>query len=378
MTPAAPQDLPDAARADPWASRANVHTLALLALTLLALYVCVRMATPFLSALAWALALAVLALPLQRWLEARLRSRNVAAALSVLAAAIVVVVPVILVGASLVEQAVGGLRDLQAQLQSGEWRRLVAAHPRLGVLADWVEKQVDLPGTVTAAAGALTELAGQVVKGSVRQLVELLLTFYLLFYFLRDRARILQATTFLSPLSTLQMNRLYRHVGDTLHATMYGTLVVALVQGTLGGIMFWLLGLPAPLLWGVVMGLLAVVPVLGAFLVWVPAALLLLLGGHPWQALILAVWGAVVVGGIDNVLYPILVGNRLRMHTLLVFMSLVGGIFVFGAAGLVLGPVVLTATTVLLEAWRYPAPRPRPDSGAAPVAPLSDSPPPGG
>ena len=377
MPPEVPRDLPDASRADPWASRANLHTLALLALTLLALYVCLRMATPFLSSLAWALALAVLALPLQRWLEAHLRSRNVASALSVLAAAIVVVVPVILVGASLVEQAVGALRDLQAQLQSGEWRRLVAVHPRLGEFAGWVEKQVDLPGTVTAAAGALTELAGSVVKRSVRQLVELLLTFYLLFYFLRDRVRILQASTFLSPLSTLQMKRLYRHVGDTLHATMYGTVVVALVQGTLGGLMFWLLDLPAPLLWGVVMGLLAVVPVLGAFLVWVPAALLLLLAGHPWQALILAAWGAVVVGGIDNVLYPILVGNRLRLHTLLVFMSLVGGIFVFGAAGLVLGPVVLTATIVLLEAWRYPAPRPR--SEPHPVGePLSDTPRPAG
>jgi predicted PurR-regulated permease PerM len=371
-----PQDLPDASRTDPWASRANVHTLALLALTLIALYVCVRMATPFLSALAWALALAVLALPLQQRLEVRLRSRNLAAALSVLAAAIVLVGPTIMIGASLVEQAVAGLTELQAQLQSGQWRRLAEEHPRLARLADWIEREADLPGTVTAAAGMVTELAGNIVKGSVRQVVELLLTFYLLFYFLRDRSRILQAATFLSPLSTLQMTRLYRHVGDTLHATMYGTLVVALVQGTLGGLIFWALGLPAPLLWGVVMGLLAVVPVLGAFLVWIPAALFLLLGGHPWQALILTVWGAVVIGGIDNVLYPILVGNRLRMHTLLVFMSIVGGIFVFGAAGLVLGPVVLTATTVLLEAWRYPAARARP-AAAAPAA-VSGSPPPAG
>lgn len=367
---------PPSEPAGSWGSRANVHTLALLALTLLALYVCLRMAQPFLSALAWALALAVLAMPLLRWLEARMRSRNLAAAMAVLAAAIVVVAPAIFVAASLVEQAVVAAREIQAQVQSGEWRALIATHPRMAAAADWVATRVDLQATVTAAAGTFTDLAGSIVKGSVRQLVELLLTFYLLFYFLRDRARILEAATFLSPLSTLQMARLYRHVGDTLHATMYGTLAVALVQGTLGGLMFWALGLPAPLLWGVVMGLFALVPVLGAFLVWLPAALFLLLSGHPLQALILTAWGAVVIGGIDNVLYPVLVGNRLRLHTLLVFMSIVGGLFVFGAAGLVLGPVVLTATRVLLEAWRYPAPRSR--AAAQPTADVIDSPRPAG
>ena len=152
------------------------------------------------------------------------------------------------------------------------------------------------------------------------------------------------------------MDRLFSRVGDTVHATIYGTLVVAAVQGTLGGLMFWWLDLPAPLLWGLVMGVLAIVPVLGAFVVWIPAAVFLALDGSWGKALILALWGGVLVGGIDNVIYPILVGNRLRLHTIPAFMAIVGGLIVFGPSGLILGPMTLTVTVLLLEIWRSRSP----------------------
>ena len=115
--------------------------------------------------------------------------------------------------------------------------------------------------------------------------------------------------------------------------------------------MFWWLDLPEPLLWGIVMGLLAVIPVLGAFVIWVPAALFLLLAGSAEKAMLLTLWGAIVVGGIDNLLYPMLVGKRLRMHTVIAFISIVGGLIVFGPAGLILGPVAYTVTRHLLEFW---------------------------
>ncbi len=152
------------------------------------------------------------------------------------------------------------------------------------------------------------------------------------------------------------MTKVFSHVADTIHATIYGTLAAAAVQGTLGGLMFWWLGLPAPVLWGLVMGVMAVVPVLGAFVVWIPAALFLALDGSWGKALILSVWGGVIVGGIDNVMYPILVGNRLKLHTIPAFMAIVGGLIVFGSSGLILGPVTLTVTLLLLEVWRTPNP----------------------
>ena len=147
------------------------------------------------------------------------------------------------------------------------------------------------------------------------------------------------------------MDGLFGRVGDTIYATIYGTLAVSAAQGLLGGLMFWWLGLPAPLLWGTVMALLAVVPVMGAFVVWIPAACYLAMEGSLGKALILTIWGAAVVGTIDNLLRPLLVGSRLKLHTILAFMSVVGGLIVFGVSGLVLGPVALTITMELLEIW---------------------------
>jgi len=186
----------------------------------------------------------------------------------------------------------------------------------------------------------------------VVQMIGFCLIFYLLFYFLRDRRAALRSLRSLSPFTEAEMDRLFGRVGDTIHATICGTLAVSSAQGLLGGLMFWWLGLPTPLLWGVVMASLAVVPVVGAYVVWIPAALFLTLEGSWGKALILSLWGMLVVGTIDNLLRPILVGNRLKIHTLLAFISVVGGLILFGPSGLVLGPVTLAVTLSLLEIWR--------------------------
>jgi predicted PurR-regulated permease PerM len=309
------------------------------------------MAAPFLPAVAWALALAVLFTPLQRCLESKLKRTTLAAVLSVLVIGLIVVVPATFVGHRLVLQAAKGAELIETNVKSGEWRRALAAQPRLAPIAEKIEQQIDLPGTVKALVTWLSTTAGSIVKGSLVQVIGVCLTFYLLFFFLRDRRAALQSIRSLSPLSEAEMDRLFGRVRDTIFATVYGTLAVSSVQGLLGGLMFWWLGVSAPLLWGVMMALLAVVPMLGAFVIWIPAALLLALQGSWGKALILTLWGIIVVGTIDNLLRPILVGNRLKLHTVLAFISVVGGLMLFGSAGLILGPVALTITTVLLEIW---------------------------
>lgn len=211
---------------------------------------------------------------------------------------------------------------------------------------------MNVPNLIGSAASWLTNASASLVRGSIAQAIAFLLTFYFLFYFLRDRRVALASLLNLSPLSKDELAEVASRVADTIYATFYGTIVCAAVQGTLGGLMFWWLGLPAPLLWGVIMGLLAIIPVFGAFVVWIPAAAFLALDGHWRQALVLVGWGSVVIGGIDNVLYPILVGNRLRLHTVPAFVSVVGGLIVFGASGVILGPLVVTTTLTLLGVWR--------------------------
>lgn len=332
-------------------SATHVRTLVLLVFTGLGLYLCWRLAAPFLPALAWALAFAVLFASWQRWLEAKLRHPNLAAAAAVFVIALIVVVPATLVGQKLVMQAAKGAELIDERFAAGEWRTLFTRQPRLQALAEQVEKQLDLPDTVRSVTAWLSATAGSIVRGSVVQIVGVCLTFYLLFFFLRDRHLALDSMRALSPLTPAQTDRLFTRVEDTIFATVYGTLAVASVQGLLGGLMFWWLGLPAPLLWGVVMAALAVVPVLGAFVVWIPAAIFLGLEGRWIAALVLTGWGVFVVGTVDNLLRPVLVGNRLKLHTVLAFLSIVGGLLVFGAAGLILGPVVLTITRELLSAW---------------------------
>lgn len=336
----------------------SLRPLLLVSATALGIYLCYRLALPFVPALAWALALAVLFVPLQRRLEAKLKRPSLAAAIAVVLIGLIVVVPATFVGQQLVQQTAKGAETIEAKVTSGEWRRALEKQPRLAPLADWIERRVDLPGTAKTFAAWLSGLAANFVKGSVFQLLGFCLTFYLLFFFLRDRRPVLQSIRALAPLSEAEMDTLCERINDTIHATIYGELAVSAVQGLLGGLIFWWLGLSAPLLWGVVMALMAVVPVLGAFLVWIPAALFLAVEGSWGKALILTLWGMLVVGSIDNLLRPILVGKRLRLHTVLAFISVVGGLVLFGSAGLILGPVTLTVTTVLLDVWRQRAVQP--------------------
>jgi predicted PurR-regulated permease PerM len=322
-----------------------------MAVTVAGIYICYLLAAPFIPVFIGALALAILFAPLYRRLEKKIKHPNLTATICVLVAALIVIVPAIFVAQRISGEAVNGAGTIKTLIESGEWHRVLDAHPRIAPIGHWIEQRFDLPEMINNAASWLTSTAASIVHGSVLQLIGVVLTFYMFFYFLRDRIEILDTLRSLSPLSGTDMSRMFEGVSDTVHATVYGTFAVSLVQGTLGGLMFWWLGLPAPLLWGLVMALLAVIPVLGAFIIWIPAAIFLFLGGSEGKALLLTLWGAIVVGGIDNLLYPMLVGSRLKMHTVIAFVSIVGGLIVFGPSGLILGPVMFTVTRILLETW---------------------------
>ncbi|WEX73907.1 AI-2E family transporter [Sinorhizobium numidicum] len=328
------------------------RSFVLLAAIVAGIVVCYLLAVPFLPALAWALVLAVMFHPLHQQIEKRVRYPEIVAAITVASAVFVVAVPVLFIAERLVGEAAKGARSVEEMLRSGSWAETLAAHPRIAPIVNWIETQLDVAGIAGNAATWLTNVSASFVRGSVAQVIDLVLTFYFLFYFLRDGRQALDTIKGFSPLTSVEMNRLFGRVSDTVQAIVFGTVAVAVIQGTLGGLIFWFLGMPTPLLWGLIMGLLAIVPVLGAFVIWIPAALSLALSGEWGRALILIVWGAGVVATVDNLLYPILVGNRLKLHSLAAFMSMIGGIVVFGPAGLVIGPVAFTVTLLLLEIWR--------------------------
>ena len=335
----------------------------------LGFYVCYRLVAPFLGPLAWAVALTILLLPVHRWLDTKLHHPGVAAAVTVTVAALLIVAPTAYVSQRIVTESIEGAELIRRKIDSGALGNIVAAHPRLAPIANFIETKLDVPGAVQAASRWLTGNMAAFVKGSLIEAVRIVLTFYFLFYFLRDHRQAIAAIKSLALMRGANMDQLFKQISDTIHATIYGTVVVGALQGALGGFMFWILGLPAPLFWGFVMGLLALVPVLGAFVVWIPAAISLALDGNWEKAVGLTLWGAIVVGGIDNWLYPILVGRRMNLHTVLAFIATIGGLILFGPSGLILGPVALTITLFLLRTST--APSRLVDAQATPQTPIS-------
>jgi predicted PurR-regulated permease PerM len=347
------KDQPENGRDFQLGPRARLRAFVLLAFTIAGIYLCFRLLLPFLPALIWALTLAILFGPAHRWVEAKLNNANLAAAISVLLVGLIVVLPFLLVSGRVIEAAAGGAATVRDKVASGEWRLLIESNELLAPFGRWIA-ELDFQSALENVTSWATAMSAAFVSVSVWGVITILVTFYLLFYFLRDRQTAQNWLREISPLSKSEMDRLFGRVVDTVEATVYGTVVVAAVQGTLGGLIFWWLDLPMPVFWGLVMGLLALVPVLGAFVVWVPAAASLALSGDWGKALILTAWGTIVVGGIDNLLYPILVKAQLRMHTIPTFISIVGGLVLFGTSGLLLGPLIVTVTIFLLEIWRVP------------------------
>ena len=326
-----------------------MRILLIFAATAFGFYLCYRLALPFMSSLTAALVLSIMLLPMHRKLERRARHANLAASISVGVAAIVIVVPLAFMAQLLLREAASGALYLSDLLQTTEWRQAIEAYPRIASVVTWLEEQFDLAGVFGGFAAWLSSVSASLLRGSIGQVLNLVLTFYLLFYFLRDRRSAIGTLRQLSPLDEAETEMVFRRFADTVHATIFGTVVIAALQGTLGGLMFWWLGLPTPVFWGATMGLLAIVPVLGAFVVWVPAAIFLALEGDWGKALLLSAWGGVIIATIDNLLFPVLVGSRLKLHTVVALIGTIGGIVLFGATGLILGPATIALTLMLVE-----------------------------
>jgi predicted PurR-regulated permease PerM len=319
--------------------------ISLVVLTTLAFFGLIR---SFLMPMFWAVVLAVLFQPVQSWWLDRTRGRgSLAAVLTLLTVAVVAMLPVALLGVALSREALllyeriaTGEIDLGAVVRRA--RELVPVVTdgleALGVELDRLQdglSSMAVVGSAWVAQQALT-----IGQNALRITALSALTLYVLFFFLRDGDRILSAVVRAIPLGDEQEWLLIRKFGSVSRATIGGALVVAAVQGAMGGVTFWILGISAPVFWGVVMTILSFLPAVGASLVWGPAAIVLALTGSPVRAIILVVIGAALIGIVDNILRPILVGRYTQLPDFLILVSTLGGLAVFGLSGVVIGPVV--------------------------------------
>jgi predicted PurR-regulated permease PerM len=337
--------------ADTWLTRERVLVLVLAILTLLVCAVAFQLVLPFVPSITWALVLAVIAHPLHRALLRRLKRPWLSSALTVLIVAIVVMVPAVFVVRQIALEASDSLESARDMLDGSRWAAVLERFPALAPAAEWLEAR-DIGEEAKRLIGATLEGTRGFLARTVEFAVGTFVTLFLLYYFLRDKTRLLVSVRSFVPLAPPETDRVVANVGETIRAIVYGTFTVGLLQGALGALMFWMVGLPAPLMWGTVMAILALVPILGAAVVWVPATLYLAVQGDWNKALLMLAWGGVVISLIDNLLYPVLVKNRLRLHTVPVFIAVLGGLVVFGATGVVLGPLVLAVGFALVDIWR--------------------------
>ncbi|MFC3941499.1 AI-2E family transporter [Pseudomonas gingeri NCPPB 3146 = LMG 5327] len=339
-------------------SETFLHNKSLLILLALVTIAFLWILQPFYGAVFWAVILGIIFAPLQRRLLLRLNARRNLAALCTLGICLVIaVLPVIVISALLVQEGTTLYRSIESgQLDIAghvaQFKHLLPGAIQRGLdrfgLGDLNGLQAKVIQGMTQGSQLLASQAVSVGQGTFEFVVSFFIMLYLLFFFLRDGPELVRRIRAAVPLAEQQKRRLQLKFNRVVRATVKGNLLVAVTQGALGGVIFWLLDIPSALLWAVTMAFLSLLPAVGAGIVWAPVAVYFLMTGAIWQGVVLALFGVLVIGLVDNVLRPILVGKDTRMPDYLILISTLGGLSVFGLNGFVIGPLI---AALFLSSW---------------------------
>lgn len=334
--------------------------LGVLAATAIALYVCWLLVRPFLGVVAWAVVLVIVFYPVHSRLAQRIKRPGLRALVSCLLVVIIIVLPLIVLTTVVAQELAKVIPNLPSQTSE----LLNSPSSPLARISDWLQARFGID-TVSSKAFVVDHLKQSsdwllgsslnLMRNIVRGIVQAFFVLFTMYYLFKDGDKIVDKLPSALPLSRKQSEAIIVRTKEVVSASVYGVVAIAAIQGLLGGIAFWVLGIPSPLLWAVLMAFICIIPFAGSFLVWLPLSIYLIATGHWTKAIILIVWGALVISTVDNFLRPKLVGGQTRLHELLIFFSVLGGISVFGLLGIVLGPVVLAITLGLLRTFQTPA-----------------------
>ena len=337
--------------------------IAVLAVTAIALYLCWLMLRPFLGVLAWAVVLVIVFYPVHKKIASRIGRRSWSALVSCVLVVLVVVLPLAVLVAAVIQELTKVVPNLPANLS-----QVFSQQPAiLGRLSQWMQARfgLDILGfqdffiqqlrnVSEGLLGASFSLVGNIVSS----IVKAFFVIFTMYYLFRDADKIVNKLPDALPLDREQSEALIFRTQQVVSASVYGVMTIAALQGLLAGLAYWILGIPSPILWAVLTAFVCMIPIAGSFLVWAPLAIYLIATGHWTKAVLLVIWGALVISTIDNFLRPKLVGTQTKLHELFIFFSVLGGISVFGLLGIVLGPVVLAITLGLLQTFSRASVRP--------------------
>lgn len=331
----------------------NAFFLSLVLLTTAAFFGVIK---DFLQPIFWAAVLATIFYPMYEWCEKKLGGRsNLASVATIVLIVLIVILPLVLTGfavasqtTALYDQIAGGEVDPQSVVHwlESNLPAITEMLAEYGLTSE--ELRSRLSSTAVSTSRYLATEALALGQNAIRISGLAFLMLYLLFFFFRDGAHLIDTIIGAAPIGDVRERRLLTKFGKVARATLKGTLVIGIVQGGLGGILFWLLGINGAVLWGVVMGILSLLPAVGAALVWVPAACILFFTGEVLKGVLLLIFGTLIIGLADNVLRPVLVGRDTQMPDYLILVATLGGITVFGLSGVVIGPII---ASLFLAVW---------------------------
>jgi len=308
---------------------------------------------PFLAPLAWAVVLVVVSYPVYARL-ARKWNPTLAATASTVGVILILIVPALLVTGAFVHQGVEAVQEVQQQIQSGHfswvndlWLRVQARFPDAnpGNLTTVIHRYAD------AGAAYLGSRLGAVLRNTAVFLFHLAVMILAMFYLFRDGDSIVARLREVLPFEKSHRDKMIDETRELIFASVTSSLVAAVAHGILGGLAFGLTGIRAPIFWGVMMGFFSLIPLVGSALIWVPAAVSLMVDGHIGMGIALMIFCSVIVGLVDNIIRPWMISGRAEMGGLVVFISVLGGISVFGMLGVVLGPIVVAAGASMLDLY---------------------------
>ena len=320
------------------------------AVTLLFLY----LLKPFFFPIFWAIVIAGIFQPLYRRINRRLHSPNLSMMIIFLFIAVIILLPLGTIGKLAFTESL----QLYETLKPGtgnidrNFQHIISAITDNSLAASLNVDKVFLTEKVAEIARSIANYIFVHLKALTQNtlglLVKLAIMLYTLFFLIRDGDKFLQSAIRIFPLGMGRERLLYERFILTVRSTLKVTLIIGGIQGVLGGILFLITDIEGALIWGLLMILMAVVPVVGCSIIWAPAGIIMLINGYIWEGLLILGVGVLVISMIDNVLRPTLIGKDVAMHPLLIFLSTLGGIVIFGFSGFVIGPII---TSMLLAIW---------------------------
>ncbi len=322
-------------------------------------YLFYQLIVPFTAPLIWAAVFAILFFPLYERLHKRVRSRTLASILMCLLIVVVIIGPITYLFASLVNEAADAVAVVNEMYRSGEldsylmfdfpW--LDAAKQRLAKYYDISKIDPDqmVKEAIDRVSSVIFSQTSNIIANGTRVVFYFGLMIFTMYYFFKDGQSVIHHAKRLMPLPPDQVEKTFKLLRDVIQATMYGGIVVALVQGIMGGVLFASVGIPSAVFWGALMGFLSIIPVVGAFLVYIPAGIVLMLGGSYIKGIVVIAVGTLVISQFDNWLRPYLISGRTEMHPLMLFFTILGGIALFGLLGIVLGPLIAAIFLTMLK-----------------------------